>query len=291
MQTETEVTERGIRALLPWFGAGRMIAKQVGEELRGCTWVGVPFAGGMSELMEIEASVIVASDLHRHAINLASVVKNPDLYPLLREQVDKSVFHPDMLAEAQEWCKQPREFTIPSLRGAYYFFVSAWMGRSHRTGAVNEFNGGLSTRWNANGGDSCKRYCSAVRSLALWHRVFRRCSFHVKDAFEFLAQVRDSRGHGLYIDAPWPDDGTEYRHKFTNEQQEGLRDVLEMFEETRVVVRFGDHPLIRELYTEDHWTWRELPGRTQTNQKKSEVLLINGPSYAKPERTGGLFDG
>lgn len=43
------------RAIAPWFGAGRTIAPLVGQELRGCKWVGVPFAGGMSEIAEISA--------------------------------------------------------------------------------------------------------------------------------------------------------------------------------------------------------------------------------------------
>lgn len=44
----------GITALAPWFGSNRMLARYVGEELAGCQWVGVPFAGGMAEIFQIE---------------------------------------------------------------------------------------------------------------------------------------------------------------------------------------------------------------------------------------------
>jgi hypothetical protein len=55
MPDETMTT----RAIAPWFGAARLIAESVGEEMAGCRWVGVPFAGSMSELAHIRAGSIV----------------------------------------------------------------------------------------------------------------------------------------------------------------------------------------------------------------------------------------
>src|SRR5687767_7607129 len=87
-------------ALAPWFGSARMIAPLIAKELRGCKWVGVPFAGGMSELAHIKASTIVVSDLHRHVINLARVVA--ERRELLQSQLVALTFHPDELRDAQE---------------------------------------------------------------------------------------------------------------------------------------------------------------------------------------------
>jgi hypothetical protein len=39
-----------------------MIAPLVGRELAGCKWVGVPFAGGMSEIAEIDARSIAVNE-------------------------------------------------------------------------------------------------------------------------------------------------------------------------------------------------------------------------------------
>ena len=50
------------RAVAPWFGANRLLAEHVGEELAGNRWVGVPFAGGMSELATIDASVKILTN-------------------------------------------------------------------------------------------------------------------------------------------------------------------------------------------------------------------------------------
>lgn len=284
--TEAPGSEMAVRAMASWFGANRMNAPAVGQELRGCKWVGVPFAGSMAELSEIGASSIVVSDLHRHVVNLASVVATQR-----REMVDvlrRLPFHPDVLAAAKEFCKANEPNGLNDIAAATQYFICVWMGRSHRAGTVEEFNGGLSRRWNANGGDSNVRYRSAVRSLAAWERIMRRCSFDVMDCFEFLDCCKDVEGHGIYCDAPWPDLGKKYKHKFTEADQRKLATRLRQFTKARVVVRFGDHPLIRELYPAPHWTWRMLSSRTQANTDKAEALILNGPSIAKAS-AGNLF--
>lgn len=154
----------------------------------------------------------------------------------------------------------------------------------------------------------------------------RRCEFVRMDAFEFLEKCKDTRETGIYVDAPWPDDGDRYKHKFSEGDQRRLAAKLARFERARVVIRFGDHPLIRELYPEHYerldcgrgdglvceptvceiqqgiipsagrscgprrplgngWTWIPVKGRTQTNEAKREVLIVNGPSRAG----GGMF--
>lgn len=279
---ETEMTTR---AIAPWFGAARMIAESVGEELRGLRWVGVPFAGGMSELAHITAPTLVVSDLHRHVVNLASVVATRRRE--LATRLQRLPFHPEILTNAQTFCKSNEPNGLDDIDAAAHYFVCVWMGRSHKAGTVDEFNGGLSRRWNGNGGDSNTRYRSALRSLAAWERVMRRCSFDTMDCFEFLQACKDESCHGLYVDAPWPDDGKKYRHTFTETQHRQLAMALRSFTKMRIVVRFGDHPLIRELYPEHYFTWRRLTSRTQANKDKAEALIINGPSHVSGN--GKLF--
>jgi hypothetical protein len=50
---------------------------------------------------------------------------------------------------------------------------------------------------------------------------------------------------------------------------------LAEFTRARVVCRFYDHPLIRELYPTGQWTWHEFSGRKQSNAAAPEVLLTN----------------
>ena len=273
-----------ITAIAPWFGGNRLLAAAVGEELAGCRWVGIPFAGGMSELLYINAPTIVVGDAHRHIINLANVLKDPYMGVRLMRRLKREAYHPDTLAEAQEWCKKADyrpALDCRDVEAAHKYFIAVWMGRSGIAGGRDEFCGRMPHRWNANGGDSNTRYRSAVGSLNAWRRILQRCNFAVADCFDFLTKAKDEQENGLYCDPPFPDTGDKYRHKFTEGQHRQLAGVLAGFASARVVCRFYDHPLIRELYPEGVWTWRRLVGRKQSNAKAPEVLLINRPSYAE----------
>jgi len=269
-----------INALAQWFGGNRMLAESVGKALGRLRWCGVPFAGGCPELPRISTSAGVANDLHRHVINLARVVRDDDLVEQLVRRLDGLLFHAEELAEAQRRCRECEQ--LGSLRGAPEvswaadYFASCWMGRGGHAGKCGEFDQGLSLRWTSSGGDSAVRFRSAVESLRDWHRALRNWSFTCIDAFDFLDKVRDADGHGLYVDAPWPDAGDDYRHTFTREQQARLAEALAKFTLTRVVVRYGDHPLIRELYPVPRWSWLEQTSRNQRNGATAEVLIVNG---------------
>lgn len=277
-------TAAKISALAPWFGSNRNLAHKVGELLSGCRWVGVPFAGGMCELFHIKAKSLVVGDLHRHLINMARVIADDGLRPRLVSLLDQMTFHPDELDQAQERCKsyEPAQAGPPDLVKALDYFCCVWMGRSHIAGTKDEFHGRLSTRWNANGGDSNVRFRSAVASLEVWGEVARRCSFSVMDAFDFLRRCEDNADNGIYCDPPFYEVGRRYRHNcgmFPSEEREwhtDLRDELARFNLTRVVIRCYDHTVMRELYPEDRWEWRLLTGgKKQSNDDAPEVLLVN----------------
>lgn len=282
---DNEGQDAAIGAIVPWFGCNRMLASAVGEELKGCRWIGVAFAGGMPELAHVNAPTIVVNDLHRHVINLARVIAEPVLGVLFYKEMRRKAFHPDELKRAQRDCAENEGCLSdghPHLGLARSYFISQWMGRSGKGGTDGEFRGQLPLRWNANGGDSNKRYRSAVASILAFRRILARCNFSTLDVFDFLGNVKDEQKHALYLDPPFPGVGGEYKHKFTEKQHETLAGELAGFSLTRVVCRFYDHPLIRKLYPEPKWTWRRLKGRDQANNaEKPEVLIVNGPSYAK----------
>lgn len=265
-----------ITTVAPWFGSNRLLASRVGDMLSTCSWVGVPFAGGMSELAHIKARSIVVNDLHRHVINLARCIADDATRRDLFRIVDRLPFHPDTLTESRERCRHAAE----GVEAAAWYFVSVWMNRSGKAGAGDEFRGSLPVRWTSSGGDSNTRYRSAVRSMVAWSRIVKRCNFQVMDAFDFLPKVKDTPATGIYCDPPFPGPGKDYLHNCgeTEDAQTRwhvrLRDAVERFQETRVVCRFYDHPLIRLLYTRDCWEWVELTGRKQTNGSAPEILLI-----------------
>lgn len=155
-----------ITALAPWFGSNRMLAPIVGQELSTCSWVGIPFVGGMSELMHIMARTILVSDIHRHVMNLACVISNDESGRSVARHLSNLPFHPDTLKYAQGVCLEMErggwDFSTADAqlceRWAVNYFICCWMGRSNRAGTADEFSGSTSIRWNSNGGDSAVRY-------------------------------------------------------------------------------------------------------------------------------------
>ncbi len=268
-----------VTALAPWFGSNRLLAHRVGELLAGCRWVGVPFAGGMCELAHIEARTLLVNDKHEHVINLARVVACPKRGPALIRRLRRVPFHPWALEVAQRACATyepcPNEWEA-SLNFAESYFICAWMARNGCAGTANEFNTGMSIRFDAGGGDSCVRFRSATESLREWNKILARCSFTSMDAFNFLHKCKDNTGHGIYCDPPFPEVGDNYKHTMTPGDHREFARRLTAYKVCRIVCRFYDHPLIRELYPEDRWTWHLLEGgRTQANKDAPEVLLVN----------------
>lgn len=270
-----------IGALAPWYGSNRLLAHHVGEKLKGLEWVGIPFGGGMCEVPCIDARTIVVGDLHRHIINLANVVADRSYGPQLYRRLNRLAFHPDVLAQAQAKCAEiERMGWMPNgplcfldLKWAEDYFVCCWMGRSCSPGTGKEFEGGIATRWSATGGDSAVRFRNAARGLRDWQKIMLRCTFVCQDVFEFLDNVIDKLKHGIYLDPPFPGPGDRYKHRFTAEQHFKLAARLVQFKLCKVVCRFYDHPVVRELYPEKDWEWTLLTGRKQSNEAAPEVLL------------------
>jgi site-specific DNA-adenine methylase len=290
---KTEIPKMTTMALAGWFGANRLLAETVGKTLGKCEHIVVPFAGGCCELKYLDARTIIINDRHSHVINLARVVADPLRLPILQESIDALIFHPDELEWAQETCKRiemeveddsglfpaSQRFAIydsaRQIEWARAFFVACWMGRGGNAGTDGEFNSGISLRYDANGGDSNVRYRSAASSLRAWHEILKRGNFTCEDFRAVLAKAKDQAGHGIYADAPWPDAGDGYKHKFIERDQRDLAARLSEFKTARVLIRFGVHPLIEELYPRTKWRWLEQESRCQHNRDVREALICN----------------
>jgi DNA adenine methylase len=275
-------------ALANWFGANRTNAGLPGKLLAGCACVCVGFAGGMCELPYIDARQRTANDLHRHVVNLARVVADPALYTEMRANIEGSIYHPDTLAAAQRRCSYLEtacDTTLfadgrlldesPSVVWASDYFVASWMAPGGRSGMDDEFGQSLSFRFTASGGGSSVRFWSAFDSLPAWHKSLRGWEFTTLDIFEFLGKCQDRKDAGLYLDPPWVEKRGEYKHDFTEHKHRELARVVNGYESMRVVMRYGDHPLVRELYCGGRWHYLELSSRNQGNNDVREVVITN----------------
>lgn len=276
-------TSFSISALAPWFGSNRTLGPEVGKLLAGASWVGIPFAGGLSEVPHTTARTILVNDLHKALITLARVAADDRLGPLLYRRLRRHALHPDELHHYQDVClaiealsdDEPRLDDDDSLLNfAESYFIAVWMARSGIAGTDDELTASASIRWNAKGGDSARRYQNAIRSLNQWRRTLRRATFSTLDVFDFLTKCKDEPRHAIYCDQPFPGPGEKYKHKFTDEQTVELSERLAEFSAARIVCRFYEHPLIRQCYPESIWTWHRYTGRKQTNEPSAELLLV-----------------
>lgn len=278
-----DAPEMKTTALGPWYGSNRMLASEVGRQVGKQDWIGVPFCGGMSEVPFLKARAILVNDVHRDIINLARVIQYADSRAWLIDNARRDGFHPDVLEAAQRYClaaAAPAGDELFDVVRALRYFRTLWMGRSATAGTKGEFSGNLALRFTG----SNVRYRSAIESLEAFGESFLNCEFSTLDFREFLekkisprvGKTHERDGHAIYSDAPWPEDGDQYAHAFTERDQRDLAALLAKFTQTRVVIRFNDHPLIRELYPLAKWNWHMLESRTQANKAKAEVLIING---------------
>jgi len=154
-----------ITALAPWFGSNRMLGPEVGRQLQGCEWVGIPFAGGMCEVPHIKARTIVVNDVHKAIITLARVTADDALGPTLYRKLRRKLLHPTELQDAQQRCRLIEAFIRETreqvddellLTWAEQYFTAVWMARAGAAGTDRELDAGLAIRWTPGGGDSAQ---------------------------------------------------------------------------------------------------------------------------------------
>lgn len=286
-----EDDEMSVTSVANWYGSCRMMRDLIGQRMGKRSLIVVPFAGGMSELTVFQAQKFVVNDLHGHVVNLAQVMADPALGPGLYRALRRQVFSPQVLESAQKYCRKvedhaPREvqtlfgsdtkdpaWVPPRWDWAASYAICTWMTRGGSSGQNGEFNQGLPVRYSPNGGGSAQRFHNWVASIPSWRRILRLCEITCEDAFDVIQKCHDSEKVGIYCDAPWDGPGKNYAHAFREAQHRRLADLLHHFEVAKVIIRYGDTPLIRSLYPEDRWTWHLQTGRAQTNNEVNEVVI------------------
>lgn len=258
------------KSALSYFGSDSEVAAELAAMLDHCKHVTIPFVGGASIIPHLKARAIVANDLHALAINFYRVLSGlhgPVAQGTLIERCKHTLSHPDEMSLSEATLVN----SDPGLR-AWAFWAMCWLGRKGKGGTKSQ--GGLpSVRRTANGGTNASRVRAAADDLAAWAKCFERCEWEQLDFRDLLPKVADDSTCGLYCDAPWVDAGKLYLHSFTLDDHAVLAELLGRFDETTVVVRYGDHPFIRELY--QGWNIIEASSRDQCNAVKGELWITN----------------
>lgn len=259
------------KSALSWFGSDSEVAEQLAAMLDHCTHVTIPFVGGASIIQYLKARAIVANDLHDLAINFYRVLccrYGTIIAAKLMERCRHTLSHPSEMELAKTIISDSND----DLDRAWAFWSLCWLGRKGKGGTKSQ--GGMpSVRRTAGGGTNASRIRAAADDLPTWAKTFERCEWEQLDFRELLPKVADDPQCGIYCDAPWVDAGKLYLYSFTLDDHAVLAGMLNRFEHTTVVVRYGDHPLIRELY--QGWNIIEAESRDQCNAVKGELWITN----------------
>jgi len=260
------------KSALSYFGSDSEVAQQIAAMLDHCKHVTIPFVGGAAILPHLKARAIVANDKHDAAVMFYRVMSSwygDKMREDLINRCQHTLSHPTDLEVAQRQIemriRDPREI-------AWSMWATCWIGRKGKGGTKHQ--GGMpSVRRTANGGTNASRIRAAASDLKEWAKHFERCEWESVCFRDLLPKVADKPDCGIYCDPPWVGVGRNYLHSFDQGDHRDLAWMLNRFEYATIVVRYGDDPLIRELY--DDWRVIEASSRDQCNAVKGEVWLVN----------------
>lgn len=263
------------RSCLSYFGSDSEVANSLAKLINHCKHVTIPFAGGMSILPHLTARTVVANDLNNYAINfyrcLSGVYGIGSTQELLG-RCSSTLSHPDELDSAISYLNKLEAHTTFVDR-AWAYWVVCWVGRKG-AGGLSKFPTKPSVRWSADGGNNASRLRAVINDLREWAEHFERCEFVCEDYRKVLPKVHDKEENAVFCDPPWIELGKGYMHTFTTTDEHAeLEANLRRFKNATVLVRYGDHPMIRELYRD--WNIIDAESRTQSNSVKSELWILN----------------
>jgi DNA adenine methylase len=303
-----------VRAIAPWFGGKRTMAQLIIQELGKHTQYFEPFCGSMAVLFGKDPSQKeTVNDLHGDLINLAEVLQQQFSAERLYDRLQRVLFSEGLLEQAREELARTPYYAISDYRDseawtkltdrAFWYFLASWMGRNGTAG-TRRIDYQIAVRWTKNGGSPTVRFRNAVESIPAWHRRLLNVVILKRDAFKFLDRFEDCPGTVIYADPPYhmvtranhdKNGGSGvYLHEFNHDNplfgddHSRLAETLRGYRKARIVVSYYDCPRIRQLY--DGWTFVEHTrqkhlhaqnGRGARPKEAPEVLIINGPSYAK----------
>lgn len=295
------MSEMKIKAIAPWFGGKRTLARRIiAEAGEHHAWWEL-FCGGVSIILQKDrCRQEILNDLHGDLTNLAIVIASPRWVEFYERAVStlysEGVFDSCKQAigvRGFQFATDPDAVNDDQLRRAWAYLVLSWMGRNGAAGTAR-INYQFTMRYTANGGDSAVRWRNVVDSIPAWHERLHGVVFSRRNGIELAEKVDDAPGVVIYADPPYIEQGDAYEHTFAagggmfGDDHQQLAEVLRAKRRARVIVSYYDHPRLDELYpgwTKVFCTMNKALAaqnkRGSVRAKAPEVLLINGPSYVE----------
>lgn len=265
--------------LVPYYGSKRQMAATIISHLGEHHAYWDVFCGSCAvPLNKPESRVTVVNDLNGALVNLARVVADDVLGPVLFDRLQRTAFCERLHASSVAWLETFPAHDSPSLDWAYHYFVMAWQGRNGFIGAVGESKMGFCRRFTSSGGDPAVRFRRSVELIPTWWEKMRRWTILQTDALDLLDRIEDAHGVVIYADPPYLTKQCHYLYDLDQAQHQTLADKLKRFQKTRVVLSYYDHPELVRLYPD--WVIHPVDVRKNLsvasgNGRAPEVLLVN----------------
>lgn len=263
---------------LSYFGSDAKVANRIGGYFDSCSHVTIACVGGASILPHLGATRIVCNDTNEFAINFYECVAGLHGERTKLDLIDcceNTLSHPAHLKKAAD-----RLTSVLAIDQAWAYWALCWLGRGGQGGTKKIADQKkTSFRMTPSGGSNASRLRSAAEDLTEWAKHFERCEFSCLDICELLPKVKFGNSNcGLYIDLPWIEEGDAYLEACDEQTHRDVSSVL--FERSqsdgaRILARYGDHSLIRELYRDADWTITPIESRNQGNNAVKEIWITN----------------
>lgn len=292
--------EMEIKAIVPWYGAKRQIASDIVKIIGKHKAYWEPFCGSMAVLMvKPECGMETVNDLHGDLINLARVIRDPELGLQLYQRTHKTLFAEDIFRDAKTALSQPKTGDSIDVDRAYKYFVMSWMGINGVSG-TKRYNYQFALRWCLGGGQGATRWQNVVKSIPAWHQRLRNVVIINRDAFDILKNIRDEAGTVIYCDPPYVEKGSKYLHDFSDEKHSELEGLLSRFKKTLVIVSYYDCPEVSRIYSNWHkktiqkgrQSMRNMTNSAGSRSKRKDIpneILLTNRDVSRGKGPGPLF--
>lgn len=287
-----------IKAIVPWFGTKRRLAPVIVDLMGTHRVYWEVFCGSMAVLLaKPPCEMETVNDLHGDLINLAKVIQDKELGFQLYDKACRTLYSEQLFREAKDrWVSNEGPFDGPDFDRAFDYFSISWMAINGFAG-TKRYNYQFALRWSVGGGQGSTRWKSVVKSIPAWHKRLRDIVIIQRDSFEILEHIKDDEDVAIYCDPPYVVKGSKYLHDFEEKQHAELRDLLDRFKKSRVLVSYYEDPIIDKLYVGWHRAHAKVNPQSLNNATRGtrndkpkrppiEILYTNWI----PEG-GGLFDG
>lgn len=269
------------KSALSYFGSDSEVAPYLAAKLNHCKHVSIPFVGGGSIIPFILARGIVASDKNALAINFYQVMAGlhgKATRDYLIHRCQHTLSHPAELSKAFRQLD-----AVPEADRAWAYWAICWIPRKGKGGTTVAGSVKPSVRRNADGGNNASRLRAVADDLDGWASHFERCEF-VEGCFrDEMPKYADRPENGYYIDAPWVEAGQRYQHSFEDVDHVDLEAYARRFNSGTVLIRYGENDWIRDLYSGEHWAIESSESRTQANNRKPELWIMNRRTIVCPK--------